>query len=225
MTSGWPGSGSARRPFPHLTRIDLGEVPYAEAIGAMRQWVAECQSGAVGDRLFLLSHPPVVTYGPRTQPGDLPPATAGLDVVQVDRGGQATYHGPGQVVGYLIAHVRERGPADVVRWLEQGIITALATLGFLAVRRQTLPGGPSLVGVWTPDNRKIASIGMRIRGGVSSHGFSVNVNPDMTVFDSFVSCGVTDPITSLRVLADERGGPAPSETTVRDALATALGAT
>jgi lipoyl(octanoyl) transferase len=86
----------------------------------------------------------------------------------VDRGGQATYHGPGQIVGYPIAHVRERGPADVVRWLENGIIAALASLGFPAVRRQSLPGGPSLVGVWTPDHRKIASIGMRIRGGGSA---------------------------------------------------------
>jgi lipoyl(octanoyl) transferase len=224
VTSVRHGSGSAGRPFPSLIRVDLGEVPYAEAADAMRRWVAECQSGAAGDRLFLLSHPPVVTYGPRTRPGDLPPATAGLDVVEVDRGGQATYHGPGQLVGYLIAHVRERGPADVVRWLEHGVITALASLGFPAVRRQTLPGGPSLVGVWTPDNRKIASIGMRIRGGVSSHGFSVNVDPDMTVFDSFVSCGLTDPMTSLRVLADERGQPTPTETAVRDALAAALGA-
>jgi lipoyl(octanoyl) transferase len=224
VTSVRRGSGSADRPFPSLARIDLGEIPYAEAADAMRRWVAECQSGTAGDRLFLLSHPPVVTYGPRTRISDLPPVTAGLDVVEVDRGGQATYHGPGQVVGYLIAHVRERGPADVVRWLEHGIIAALASLGFPAIRRQTLPGGPSLVGVWTPDNRKIASIGMRIRGGVSSHGFSVNVDPDMTVFDSFVSCGLTDPMASLRVLADERGRPAPSEAAVRDALATALSA-
>jgi lipoyl(octanoyl) transferase len=224
MTSVQPRAGPAGRVFPGLARVDLGEIPYAEAAEAMRGWVAECQSGAAGDRLFLLSHPAVVTYGPRTRPGDLPSATSGLDTVEVDRGGQATYHGPGQVVGYLIAHVRDRGPADVVRWMEQGVITALGTLGFPAVRRQSAPGGPSLVGVWTPDNRKVASIGMRIRGGVSSHGFALNVDPDMTVFDSFVSCGLTDPITSLRVLAGERGLPAPGQDTVRDALATALGA-
>lgn len=224
MTGIQQRAGTAGRPFPGLARIDLGEIPYGDSAELMRGWVAECQSGAVGDRLFLLSHPPVVTYGPRTRPSDLPPAAAGLDVVHVDRGGQATYHGPGQVVGYMIANVAQRGPADVVRWLEQGIIAALAALGFPAVRRQTPPGGPSLVGVWAPDNRKIASIGMRIRGGVSSHGFSVNVDPDMTVFGSFVSCGLTDPITSLRVLAGERGQAAPGESAVRDALATALGA-
>jgi lipoyl(octanoyl) transferase len=190
----------------------------------MQGWVAECQAGSAGDRLFLLSHPPVVTYGSRTSPADLPAATSGLPVVPVDRGGQATYHGPGQIVGYLVANVRERGPADVVRWMEQGIIAALHALGFPAVRRQTPPGGPSLVGVWTPDDRKIASIGMRIRGGVSSHGFALNVDPDMTAFDQFVSCGLADPITSLRVLADERGEQAPKEPEVRDALAEALGA-
>lgn len=225
MTSVRRDTRAAGRPFPGLARINLGEIPYAEAASAMRRWAAECQSGTAGDRLFLLSHPPVVTHGPRTRPGDLPPAAAGLDVVEVDRGGQATYHGPGQIVGYLIANVRERGPADVVRWLEHGIIAALAVLGFPAVRRQTLPGGPSLVGVWTPDNRKIASIGMRIRGGVTSHGFSVNVDPNMTVFSSFVSCGLSDPVTSLRALADERGQPAPGETAARDAIAEALGAT
>jgi lipoyl(octanoyl) transferase len=223
VTGGDRAAGTGR-PFPGLTRVDLGEIPYAEAAEAMRSWVGECQAGMAGDRLFLLSHPPVVTYGSRTRPEDLPPAASGLSVVEVDRGGQATYHGPGQVVGYLVAHVRERGPADVVRWMEHGIIMALVWLGFPAVRRQTAPGGPSLVGVWTPDHRKIASIGMRIRGGVSSHGFSVNVDPDMTVFDSFVSCGLDDPMTSLRILAEEQGRPAPAEAAVRDALAAALGA-
>ncbi len=210
--------------FPDLTRVDLGEVTYDAAITAMQGWVAECQAGTVGDRLFLLSHPPVVTYGSRTSPADLPPAASGLPVVEVDRGGQATYHGPGQIVGYLVANVRERGPADVVRWMEQGIIAALAAIGYPAVRRQTPPGGPSLVGVWTPDRRKIASIGMRIRGGVSSHGFALNVDPDMAVFDQFVSCGLADPITSLRVLAEERDEKPPAEADVRAALARALGA-
>ena len=204
--------------------MDLGEIEYDTAVTAMQGWVAECRSGTAGDRLFLLSHPPVVTYGSRTSPADLPAATSGLPVVEVDRGGQATYHGPGQIVGYLVANVRERGPADVVRWMEQGIIAALHALGFPAVRRQTPPGGPSLVGVWTPDDRKIASIGMRIRGGVSSHGFSLNVDPDMTAFDQFVSCGLSDPITSLQVLAEELGDKAPPEAEVRDALAKALGA-
>ncbi|WAL66910.1 lipoyl(octanoyl) transferase [Amycolatopsis cynarae] len=173
---------TTRSAFPDLTRVDLGEIPYATASEWMRAWVAECQEGREGDRLFLLSHP-VVTFGPRTSPVDLPSAASGLPTVPVDRGGQATYHGPGQLVG-----------------------------------------GPSLVGVWTPDHRKVASIGMRIRGGVSSHGFCVNVAPDMAVFDSFVSCGLSEPMTSLAVLAAERDRPAPGDGEVRDALAAALGA-
>jgi lipoyl(octanoyl) transferase len=216
---------AARRPFPGLARVDLGEIPYDEAAKAMEGWAAECRAGTEGDRLFLLSHPPVVTYGPRTPREHLPAAVSGLCTVEVDRGGQATYHGPGQVVGYLVANVRERGPADVVRWMEHGIIAALAALGFPSCRRETPPGGSSLVGVWTPDHRKVASIGMRIRGGVSTHGFALNVDPDMAVFDSFVSCGLTDPMTSLRVLADEAGRPVPGDGEVRDALALALGAT
>jgi lipoyl(octanoyl) transferase len=87
--------------------------------------------------------------------------------VEVDRGGQATYHGPGQVVGYLVAHVRERGPADVVRWMEEGLVTALAALGFPSRRRDTPAGASSLVGVWTPDDRKVAPSDAAVRDAVS----------------------------------------------------------
>ncbi|MCW0212016.1 MAG: lipoyl(octanoyl) transferase LipB [Pseudonocardia sp.] len=204
-----PSAARPSRPFPALARVDLGEIPYVQAAEAMRNWVTECQDGRVGDRLFLLSHPPVVTYSARTALNELPSGASGLPSVLVDRGGRATYHGPGQVIGHLVAHVRARGPADVVRWMEDGIITALGALGFPAIRRPTEPGGPSLVGVWTRDHRKIASIGMRISGGVSSHGFAVNLDPDMSVFGSFVSCGLEDPTTSLRVLAEERHRRAP----------------
>ena len=190
----------------------------------MRGWVAERQAGSVPDRLFLLSHPPVVTYGPRTRPEDLPSEASGLPTVEVDRGGQATYHGPGQLVGYLIANVRDTGPADVVRWMEDGLIAGGRSLGFDLYRRQTSRGGPSLVGVWAPGDRKIGSIGMRIRGGVTSHGFSFNVDPDMAVFGRFVSCGLSEEMTSLHVLAAELGRTPPTPLEVRDALAAALGA-
>ncbi|NUT96185.1 MAG: lipoyl(octanoyl) transferase LipB [Saccharothrix sp.] len=209
------------RGFPALQRVDLGEVDYAEAAVAMEGWARECREGRAGDRLFLLTHPPVVTYGPRTPAEHLPTVTAGLPTVRVDRGGQATYHGPGQLVGYLVAHVRERGPADVVRWLENGLVDALHGLGFPALRRDTPPGGASLVGVWTPEHRKVGSIGMRIRGGVSTHGFSLNIDPDLAVYDRFLACGLDDPTTSLR----EWAGSAPDEAAVRDAVARALHAT
>jgi lipoyl(octanoyl) transferase len=205
-----------------LQRVDLGEVPYEDAIGRMSGWVAERQAGTEGDRLFLLSHPPVITYGRRTASADLP-AELGIPTVEVDRGGYATYHGPGQLVGYLVVNLRERGPGDVVRWLENGLIAALGKLGFPAIRRDTPPGASSLVGVWTPDHRKIASIGMRIRHGVTSHGFALNVDPDMTAFERFTVCGLHDvTMVSLSQLAEESHTLTPTDAEVRDAVAAEL---
>nr|WP_264085111.1 lipoyl(octanoyl) transferase LipB [Kibdelosporangium phytohabitans] len=137
----------------------------------------------------MLTHPPTITYGARTPPAELP-SHGDVPVIPVDRGGQATYHGPGQLVGYLVIDLHQRGPGDIVRWLENGLITALDSLGFTLVRRDTPPGGQSLVGVWTPDHRKLGSIGMRIRRGVTSHGFSLNIDPDLSVYQSFVACGL-----------------------------------
>jgi lipoyl(octanoyl) transferase len=209
---GWP-----------IKRVDLGVVEYEQAARDMREWVAERQAGRADDRLFLLSHPPVVTYGPQTRPDELPPETAGLPAIPVDRGGYATYHGPGQLVGYLVLDVRERGPVDIVRWQENGLVDALADLGFTTVRRDTPKGGASLVGVWTPDGRKLVSIGMRIRGGVTSHGFALNVDPDMAAFHAFTACRLADvTMVSLREIALEQGKPVPSDAEVRDAVAAAL---
>ncbi|MDT0344107.1 lipoyl(octanoyl) transferase LipB [Streptomyces litchfieldiae] len=208
-----------------LERVDLGEVPYEEAIARMTEWVRQRREGLIGDRLVLLHHPPVITYGARTPPEELPRGTT-IPLVEVDRGGQATYHGPGQLIGYLVINLRERGPGDIVRWVENGLIRALDSLGFPAVRRDTPPGAQSLVGVWTPDHRKIASIGMRIRGGVTSHGFALNVSPDLSAFTSFTACGLPDvEMTSLAHLATARGTPAPDDAEVRGAVAKALGAT
>lgn len=205
-----------------MRRIDLGEVPYLKAVEDMRGWVGQRQNGLIEDRLVLLTHPPTITYGARTPPAELP-SHGTIPVIPVDRGGQATYHGPGQLVGYLVIDLRRRGPGDVVRWLENGLITALGTLGHQLVRRATPPGEQSLVGVWTPDHRKIASIGMRIRQGVTSHGFALNIDSDLSVYRSFTACGLPGvPMTSLAELT--QGAAVPSENTVRDAVAAALGA-
>ena len=163
---------------------------------------------------------PIVTYGPCTKPEDLP---VDLPVVQVDRGGYATYHGPGQLVGYLVVDVKARGPVDIVRWLENGLMDALASLGFPAARRDTPKGVSSLAGVWTPDQRKVASIGMRVRRGVTSHGFALNVDPDMTAFHRFTACGLADvTMVSLAELAAEQRRGTPSDAEVRDAVFAAL---
>jgi lipoyl(octanoyl) transferase len=207
--------------------VDLGEIEYEDAMDRMAGWVAERRDGLAGDRLFLLSHPPVVTYGSRTPAADLP-ADIGVRTIATDRGGYATYHGPGQLVGYLVANVRELraglgAAGDLVRWLELGLVDALASLGFTAVRRDTPRGATSLVGVWTPEHHKVASIGMRVRYGVSSHGFALNVAPDMSVFDRFTVCGLHDvTMTSLGRLAERAGRPTPSDAEVRDAVAASL---
>lgn len=208
-----------------MQRVDLGEVEYGVAAKDMREWVEERVEGKAGDRLFLLSHPPVITYGPRTVLDDLPAEATGIPAVEVDRGGFATYHGPGQLVGYLVIDLHQRGPVDVVRWVENGLIDALGSLGFPLVRRDTPKGASSLVGVWTADGRKLCSIGMRIRRGVTSHGFSINVDPDMTVFHTFTSCGLHDvTMVSLAELAAEQGLAVPTDADVRDAVARSLGA-
>jgi lipoate-protein ligase B len=218
-----PTRGGAAPWAGSLERVDLGEIPYGEATEAMRGWVNERLAGQAGDRLFLLSHPPVITYGHRTDPADLRLGQHDIPVLPVDRGGYATYHGPGQLVGYLVIDLRERGPADVVRWLESGLVRALGELGFTAQRRDTPPGASSLVGVWTPDERKVASIGMRIRHGITSHGFALNVDPDLRAFDQFTVCGLPGVrMTSLRELAAERGVTPPDDPAVRDAVFRAL---
>ena len=207
-----------------IERIDLGEVPYEEAVDRMTRWVGRRRAGEIPDRLALLTHPPVITYSARTPPAELP-TDSPIPLIPVDRGGQATYHGPGQLIGYLILNLRERGPGDIVRLVENALIDACATLGFETLRRDTPPGAQSLVGVWTPEGAKLASIGMRIRGGVTSHGFALNIAPDLEEFTRFTACGLPGvTMASLAQLAAQQGRSVPSEAEVRDAVAKALGA-
>ena len=208
-----------------LARVDLGEVPYETAQADMARWVEERRQGLAPDRLFLLTHPAVITYTSRTESDQLPdPATSDIAVMQTDRGGHATYHGPGQLVGYLVLNVRELGPRGLIRRVEEALIGAVETLGFPAIRRQAEPEGLSLAGVWTPDHRKVASIGMRISGGrVSSHGFSLNVDSDLSVYKTFTACALPGvEMTSLAQLAAQRGLATPTHSEVRDAVAHAL---
>jgi lipoyl(octanoyl) transferase len=169
----------------------LGLVPYDAALRLQQALHAQVVSGAE-DVTLLLEHEPVYTAGKRTEVWERP--VDGTPVVDVDRGGKITWHGPGQITGYPI--VRLADPVDVVdyvRRLEQLLIDTCAELGLPTARVD----GRS--GVWTPDGaRKVAAIGIRVSRGVAMHGFALNCDPDLTAYDRIVPCGITDAtVTSL----------------------------
>ena len=168
-----------------------GLVDYEEAWARQREVHAQVVAGGQ-DVVLLLEHPPVYTAGKRTDPWERP--ADGTPVVDVDRGGKITWHGPGQVTGYPI--VRLADPVDVVAYvrdLEQVLIDVCADLGLPTARVE----GRS--GVWTPDGaRKVAAIGIRVARGVTMHGFALNGDPDLTAYDRIVPCGISDAtVTSL----------------------------
>ena len=180
----------------------LGVVPYDEAWRLQQQVHAEVVAGGE-DVALLLEHPPVYTAGKRTEAWERP--TDGTPVVDVDRGGKITWHGPGQVTGYPV--VRLSDPVDVVdyvRRLEQLLIDVCAGLDLQTTRVD----GRS--GVWTPDgSRKVAAIGIRVARGVTMHGFALNCHPDLTAYDRIVPCGLTD--VTVTSLSRELGRDVPVE--------------
>jgi lipoyl(octanoyl) transferase len=176
--------------------IRAGLVPYEQAWARQREIHAEVVAGAVPNTVLLLEHPPVYTAGKRTEPWERP--LDGTPVIDVDRGGKITWHGPGQLVGYPI--VRLPDPIDVVayvRRMERVLIDVCAEFGVDAGQVE----GRS--GVWLPaddhgPDRKVAAIGIRVSQGVTLHGFAVNCDPDLTWFDRIVPCGIADAgVTSL----------------------------
>jgi lipoyl(octanoyl) transferase len=175
-----------------LEIIRAGTVPYEDAWQRQRDLHDAVVAGDFPDTVLLLEHPPVFTAGKRTLPSERP--FDGTPVIDVDRGGKITWHGPGQLVGYPI--VRLPDPIDVVayvRSLERMLIAVCAELGVVAVQVE----GRS--GAWlTSPNRKIAAIGVRVSKGVTLHGFAINADPDLSWFDRIVPCGITDAgVTSL----------------------------
>jgi lipoyl(octanoyl) transferase len=169
----------------------LGIVAYDDALRLQQALHGQVVSGAE-DVTLLLQHEPVYTAGKRTEVWERP--VDGTPVVDVDRGGKITWHGPGQITGYPI--VRLADPVDVVdyvRRVEQLLIGTCAELGLETSRVD----GRS--GVWTPDGaRKVAAIGIRVSRGVAMHGFALNCDPDLTAYDRIVPCGITDAtVTSL----------------------------
>jgi len=168
----------------------LGTVEYREALALQERVRAARQADEVPDVMLMLEHPPVYTRGRRSGPGELPMGenwyrTQGIDIVDVDRGGKITYHGPGQLVGYPIVRVDD--VVEYVRTLERGIVAALAEEGVSARARPE--DGPDYTGVWVGD-RKIASLGVHVARGVTTHGWAVNVENDLQPFGWVVPCGL-----------------------------------
>jgi lipoyl(octanoyl) transferase len=171
--------------------INLGLVPYEEAWDLQRAVAAEVAEGTRPDTVLLLEHPPTVTTGRRTEESELHiPPDAEVDVVQTDRGGKSTFHGPGQLVCYPIFDLTRHGQ-DVKRYcrdLEEALVLTLAKLG---VRGERIDG---LTGVWlTRPPRKIASIGIHISKWVTTHGYALNVDLDTAPFTGWITaCGLED---------------------------------
>jgi len=174
----------------------LGTVDYLAAWDLQREHAAARADGRDGDVLLLLEHPSVYTAGRRTSPHERP--SDGTSVIDVDRGGKITWHGPGQLVGYPIIGLAE--PYDVVdyvRRLEQALIGVVTGLGVPCGRVDGRSGVWLRAGQRGPE-RKIAAIGVRVQRGVTMHGFALNCDPDLTAFDRIVPCGIADAaVTSL----------------------------
>ncbi|MBP2331177.1 lipoyl(octanoyl) transferase [Kibdelosporangium banguiense] len=175
---------------------EIGTIDYLAAWELQRELAEARSAGTGGDTLLLLEHPSVYTAGKRTQPDERP--DDGTPVIDVDRGGKITWHGPGQLVGYPIVQLAD--PIDVVHYvrrLEEALIAVCARLGLQTGRVE----GRS--GVWLPADdrgpeRKIAAIGIRVQRGVTMHGFEINCNADLSAFDRIVPCGIRDAgVTSL----------------------------
>ena len=181
----------------------LSTIAYRDALAIQADVQTRRQADELPDTLLLLEHPPVYTRGRRSQDGELTLGedfyrSRGIEIVPTDRGGRVTYHGPGQLVGYPIMRVTDIGAH--LRTMEAAIVTALACVGIEA--RSRCDEGIDYTGVWIAD-RKIASIGVHVSRGVSTHGFAVNVTNDLTPFTWIVPCGLSD--VTMTSVAQELG--------------------
>lgn len=208
---------SARR----LLVVDLGLLAFNEALELQRAVSLARISGAVPDDVLLLvEHPPVVTLGRSTKGDNLQISEAllsvrGVERFEIERGGDATFHGPGQLVGYPIIDLKQH-TQDLhwyLRQMEEALIVALATIG--------LPAGrvAKYTGVWI-DDRKIASIGVHARDWVTRHGFALNVTTDLSYFDLFIPCGIADVV--MTSIEKELGNASPSFGHMQQQTATAF---
>lgn len=183
-------------------------VPYLEGWDLQRRIHAEVVAGEREETLILLEHESVFTAGSRTEAGERPAASA-IPLIDVDRGGKITWHGPGQLVGYPIMHAEDRGRAvGVVRRIEQMLIDLIAPYGVAGI----VVEGRSGVWVERPDGsqNKIAAIGMRVSHGVTMHGFALNCDHSLAPYDEIVACGIAD--AGVTTIARESGaGVSPAD--------------
>lgn len=217
--------------------LHLGRIDYVESLQLQQQLIALRKENRIGDVLVLLEHPPVITLGRNSHRENVLASDAvlrqrSITLHEINRGGDVTYHGPGQLVGYPILDLRgdlpgpdreKRGPhlgaVDYVRRLERVLIRTCAQYGILT---QTVCGR---TGVWTipigaAKERKIAAIGVHISRGITSHGFALNVTTDLRDFDLIVPCGINDrAVTSIEEQIDTRSRPLPSLHEVANATA------
>ncbi len=201
---------------PPLQVRRLGLVPYQEGLRLQNELVAQRRSGHIPDQLLLLEHPHVITLGTSAHLdnvllGEEERALLGIELFETGRGGDVTYHGPGQLVGYPILDLKpdRQDLHRYVRDIEETLIRAIAPFGVTGGRK------PGLTGVWVGDE-KIAAIGVRVSSGwITSHGFALNVSTDLQFFDAIIPCGIRDyGVTSLTRTAS----PAPSLSDVMDAV-------
>jgi lipoyl(octanoyl) transferase len=188
-----------------LEVLDLGRIRYSDAFDIQQRLVEQRKRGQGVDTLLFVEHPHVVTIGRNAKPQHVLASEeilsrTGIDLFETDRGGDVTYHGPGQIVGYPILDLREwrRDVRAYFRGVEQSLIDALAVFG-IAGKRVSEAG---YEGVWV-DGAKIAAIGIHISRWITSHGFALNVNTDLSYFKYIVPCGLTKPVCSLRSLGCE----------------------
>jgi lipoyl(octanoyl) transferase len=205
----------------HMHLLQLGRVSYAEGLRIQAEVVAARQSGTIGDTLLLMEHPPVLTLGRNATRANILAsddllAHKGVEIHETNRGGEVTYHGPGQLVGYPIFDLRGDlpgkrgpflGPVDFVRLMEEAIILTCKDFGVPAQRIC------KLTGVWTLpggsiSEKKIAAIGIHVSRAITSHGFALNVTTDLRDFNWIVPCGIADRgVTSLELEADPATEP------------------
>src|SRR3989454_8020651 len=202
-------TGRARAGRSRMARggyvMQLGTVPYGEAWDLQRSLAGAVSQGSIPDTVLLLEHPPVITLGRRAEESELHvPEGAEVEIVETDRGGKSTYHGPGQLVCYPIFDLTRHGQ-DVKRYcrdLEEALIRTIAAIGVEATRID------GLTGIWVegPVPRKIASIGVHISKWITTHGYALNVDLDTAPFTEWITaCGLAD--ASFTTIANELGRP------------------